>query len=151
THASDLRTVALSGQTTPTASEGDVSFGGFRIPALNDAGLVAFTGYFNSASDFAVSGIWSEQASGLSLSAAGHHQAPGMPAGFLFQDTSLELLGFSNAAKTLFLGSVSNDGGNTARYGYWSERTGSPTLLALSGNQSPGEPNGVNFTQIYES
>jgi len=133
-YAGTLRTVALSGQQVPSAPDGTV-FGGFsETPVLNDAGQTAFLG--GSTVGY---GVWSEGSGSLELVAAQGQQAPGMPDGVTYGP----VFGYdggriviNEAGITAFIGSASSAG-------YWSVGPGNSQLLAVSGQQAAGLPDGV--------
>jgi hypothetical protein len=155
--AAALRTVALSGQSAPGATEG-VSYSSFdtyyfadayqavRGPVLNDAGRAAFranlTGVgVNSTNN---QGIWSEGSGNLALVARTGNQAPGLPDGVNFaRNSALELFTpvLNNSGRTAFFGGLAD-----GSVGIWSEGSGNLALVARDGLPAPGTPEGVNHS-----
>ena len=97
-----------------------------------------------------VTGIWSEgSGSGLALVARSGNAAPGTPEGILFRSFS-STPALNNAGQTAFRGSLTGIGGVSANStGIWSEGGGSGlALVARSGNEAPGTPEGVLFSRF---
>jgi hypothetical protein len=113
-YATTLRTVALSGQQAP-GTEPDVNYRYFLKPALNDNGQTAFIATLqgNGVNDDNFLGIWSEGSGNLQLTARSGNQAPGLPAGEIFNT-------FDNALPTL------NDVGQVAFHA-WTSSPAGPT------------------------
>jgi hypothetical protein len=82
-------------------------------------------------------------------------QAPGAPAGVIYQSFGAELghdafahgIALNDAGQTAFRANLAGDGVDfTNNQGVWSEGSGSLALVARTGSQAPGAPSGVNFS-----
>ncbi len=145
---SGLALVAREGNQAPGTPEG-VHFGfNGMTPALNNAGQTAFWGFLtgNEVDGTNNTGIWLEGGgSGLALVARKGNQAPGTPEGVHFSSLSTIPV-LNNAGQTAFSGSLTGTGVDGLNFGLWSEGGGSGlALVARSGNQAPGTPEGVHF------
>ncbi len=141
--AAEIRTVALSGQHAPGTPDG-VNFDEFRFPVLNDAGQTAFLA---SGGPGPLNGVWSEGSGSLALVAGTGQQVPGMPDGVTVQiSEGAGQVEFNNAGQTTFQSWITGAGivGGISR-GIWSDRSGSLAMVARSGTQAPGTPNGVMY------
>ncbi len=131
--------VARTGSLAPGTS---ASFGGFQHPVLSDSGNLAFLGLLNGT--FGDRGIWTGNASGLTLAARFGDQAPGAAAGqtlFNFFDLNL------NASDELVFGGVLTGAGVTPAddRGVWGGVAGDLRLIAREGDVLPVEP-GLDLT-----
>jgi hypothetical protein len=122
----------------------------FGIPAfvLNDAGQAAFSAYLTgSGVDLSNrNGIWAQRHGNLELVARQGNHAPGTPDGVNFGNfwPGLALNKFGQTAFGGFLTGSGVDATND--WGLWSEGSGSLKLVARSGSQAPGMPDGAVFT-----
>jgi hypothetical protein len=82
-------------------------------------------------------------------------QAPGAPGGVIYESFGAELgnvsffhgVALNDAGQTAFRANLAGNGVDFANnQGVWSEGSGSLALVARTGNQAPGAPNGVNFS-----
>ena len=76
---------------------------------------------------------------------SGHH-APGTPDGVNFREYDFNAPVLNAAGQTAFIAFLTGSGvDSTNSSGIWSEGSGTLELVARSGSQAPGTPNGVNF------
>jgi hypothetical protein len=119
----------------------------FNNPAINDAGQTAFLGFLsgsgvNTANDI---GIWSQGSGSLQLVAREGDAAAGMAAGVVYGNT-LSRPVINGAGQTAFGGRVAGTGvDSTNNIALWMGDTGSPSLVARSGDPAPGTAAGVVF------
>jgi formylglycine-generating enzyme required for sulfatase activity len=155
--ASDLRTVALSGQQAPGAPLG-VAFGTFGSvggnvhdfgPILNDAGRVAFGSFLvgNSVNSTNLYGIWSEGSGILNKVARTGDPAPGAPLGANFGAFGYQVysnfLQFNDNGEVAFLASLT---GGASGWGVWSGTPDELAQVACTGDSVPGAPAGTLFS-----
>jgi len=136
--AQTLRTVALSEDTPPGASNG-VRFSQFSIPVLNNAGQVAFRGnIFGTGVGLTNnSGIWSEGSGSLALVTREGDGAPGSSRNF----SGLSNPVLNNTGQTAFSAFFADSAGNSSNSsgsGIWSEGGSSLALVARTENAAPG-------------
>ena len=97
------------------------------------------------------SGIWSEASGSLALVARKGSQAPGTPAGAVFDQLGYRLV-MNDSGQVAFMASLKSDVGgvdSTNNEGIWLETDGVLNLIARAGDRAPGTPDGVVFnTQI---
>ena len=124
-----------------------MNFGSFNnSPVLNNAGQTAFYGFLVGAGvdNTNNQGIWSEGSGTLALVARNGSQAQGMPSGVNYGGFDRPSL--NNAGQSAFQASLTGSGvDSTNDQSIWSEGSGTLALVARSGSQAPGTPNGVNF------
>ena len=145
--AGNLELIAREGSQVPGAANG-VNFGSLSAPVINAAGQTAFRGEMFGPGVFTTNnaGIWSEGSGNLSLVARSGDQAPGTPDGVLLSSFGNPLI--NAAGQTAFTAGLAFGGVNsTNNWGIWSDSSGQLELVARSGNQAPGTPDGVNFAQ----
>jgi hypothetical protein len=151
-----LELVAHHGEPAPGTSLNYQSFG-FRTPALNNAGQVAFQGFI---SGVAREGRWLHDSSSTELivraGISDGEQAPGTPSGVNFLAigpapvTLLPPL-LNAAGKTSFRGFLTGATVTTSNnQGIWSTEPSLLALLARSGDQAPGTPGGTVFQSFTD-
>jgi hypothetical protein len=130
-----------------------INYFGYR-PALNNAGQTAFRATLigSGVDSTNNSGIWSEGSGSLAIVAREGDQAPGTPNGVKYGDFLDNILfttitpALNNAGHTAFHATLTGSGvDSTNNNGVWSDGSGSLVLVARTGSQAPGTPNGVNF------
>jgi hypothetical protein len=147
----DLNNLALLAREGGQAagSPAGAKYGDFKFPiGLNNAGQVALISDLqgsgiNSSND---SGLWSGSAGGLALVARDGSPAPGTASGINFSDffIPIEINSAGQVAFEAWLtGDDVVDGVNNE--GVWSNVSGSLQLVARSGSQAAGAPEGVNY------
>jgi hypothetical protein len=157
-HAATLRTVALSGQQAPGAP-GEINYGGFRAPVLNDAGQTAFHATLTGSGvdEMNDEGIWSEGSGTLALVARKGSQAPGAPSGVNFGPFADDVGGRSiawspvlnDAGQIAFMAMLAGaDIGPLNDIGIWSEGSGNLALVAREGDHAAGMPSGVTYSLL---
>jgi hypothetical protein len=119
------------------------------LPPLNAAGQTAFAASLTGSgvTNANREGIWSEGSGSLSLVARGGDSAPGTPNGVLYDELfgpSLNAAGYTAFKATLTGGAV-----GAINQGIWSDASGSRVLVARTGDQAPGTPSGVNFSEFF--
>jgi hypothetical protein len=117
-----------------------------RTFLVNDAGQVAFQDFlFGSGVDSSNNhGIWAQRHGNVELVARAGDHAPGTPDGVNFSDLYGVPFSLNNLGQTAFYGALTGSGvANDA--GIWSEGSGSLALVARTGNQAPGMPDGAVF------
>ena len=154
-----LRMLAREGSPAPGVSGGRTfqsSLGAgdvmpFTGLQLSDHGQVVFGGRLNDDTR----GIWFGDASaGVSLIALGNTQAPGTPAGALFEKTTLargadRRFGVSPAGNLAFPALLTTGAGGVVsanQHGLWSRVAGTTLLAAREASPAPGLASGVNFS-----
>ena len=141
-----LALIARSGAQAPGMLLG-VNFKGLGSPQLAGTGQVAFLASLigegvDSSNNF---GIWLESNGIVNMVWRTGVQAKGTPTGVNYRGLIGSPL-INNAGQVAFLGYVEGSGVHaSSNQGIWAERSGSLELVALSGNQAPGTPDGVNF------
>ncbi|HWL94449.1 MAG TPA: thrombospondin type 3 repeat-containing protein [Phycisphaerae bacterium] len=113
------------------------TFSDVSDPVINNLGFVAFAADLDTADD---QSIWSQAGGTLHLVARTGEQAPGAPAGALFD--TFNGPAFNEAGQTAFFVTTSNGG-----YGVWMEVSGSVAPVALQGDVAPGAGANVFFDQ----
>jgi hypothetical protein len=158
----DLRTVAFENQSAPGGPPNNRFdlFGtvfGAADPAFNAAGQAAFPGamnqFFGGVTSSTDSGIWSEGHGSLSLLAREGNQAPGLPAGAVFNSFDSALV-INDVGQTAFTGYLRQGVGGvvaTNDSGIWSEGNGPLSLVAREGFQAPGTPDGALFSEFQNT
>jgi hypothetical protein len=140
-----LDLVVRAGSQAPGTSNG-VVFDGIGLPVINSAGKVAFFALLagsgvDSSND---RGIWTVAAGNFDLVVRSGDAAPGTSNNVRFASVFSPLL--NAAGQTAFISTLTGTGINNTNYlGIWSEGSGTLELVARSGSQAPGAPNGVNF------
>jgi hypothetical protein len=90
-------------------------------------------------------GIWSGDSRELTLIAESGTQAPGTPSGVNFANL-LSAFASNDSGHVAFAARLAGSGVNSTNVlGLWSNRSGSIELVARSGSQAVGTPNGVNY------
>jgi hypothetical protein len=130
----------------------------FGTPAFNNDSQIAFRAFLKGAGiDYQNDdGVWSEGSGSLALVARTGSQAPGAPAGVTFAQVRQSAAQVTGDYPTAFGNPVLNDAGQVAfraglsgvgsEAGIWAtDRAGVLQLVARSGIQAPGLPDGVNF------
>lgn len=153
-----LNLVALSGQTAPGAPAGatfvdmlGLSYSG-ALFAFNNSGQTAFTSLLTLGAGGVTndnnSGIWSDPGGVLTAVAIEGTQAPGAPAGALFDDFSspTDTAHLNHAGQVAFMANLRVGlGGVTSNnnWGVWSGKPGAINLVAREGTSAPGVSGGV--------
>jgi hypothetical protein len=139
-----VRAVALRGWQAPGTESGTVftSFNPFDF-ALNDAGQVAFQGYFSGAS---FGGIWTEGAGGLHLIARNGDVPPNLPEPIRYDQFSAPIL--NEAGQIGFWASLSDGCCERAGSGIWAGGANGLALVARDEMDAPGTPDEVRFSNI---
>ena len=116
--------------------------------AINSAGHVAFVaGLTGENSSLHADGIWSDRSGFVELVTRRGNQAPGTPDGVKFD--ALRLVRLNDAGQIAFNAILSGDGlDSTNDRGLWLDDSGNMTLVARAGNQAPGTPSGVNYSNF---
>ena len=157
-----LALVARSGEDAAGTGSGGLFryyYGQFDALSFNNAGKTAFSASITSPTGPISPGVddkanWTDRAGSVAILARGGNQVPGAPAGVRFAYTR-GTLGFgqefkpvlNNAGQIAFMTRLSGTGVTTANNrAIWSEGSGTPSLVARSGNQAPGTDTGVNFS-----
>ena len=148
TGALDL--LAREGSQAPGTSAG-VVFSSIGIPFINAAGQVAFSASLTGPGvDFSNNlGIWGPDASGaLGLLVRRGDRAPGTPAGVVFSTLGNPVL--NAPGQVAFLGFLTGPGVDSSnQIGIWGpDATGALGLLARKGDQAPGTPENVVFSNF---
>lgn len=146
-----INLVARSGSPAPDTPSG-VTFAAFGRPALNSSGELAFVGVLAGPGVNASNaiGIWTDRSGSLRLVIRGGEHAPGTPTWVTFRNMSSPVV--NAAGQTAFIAALTGDGlDSTNNTGIWSEGSGSVALIARAGQQAPGTPQGVKFTQLMEN
>jgi hypothetical protein len=113
--------------------------------ALNEAGETAFPSGLNPFAE----GIWSEGSGSLAQVASTLSPPPGVPSGVTYSSFDLTTIILNNAGQTAFQAFLTGNGVDGSNYiGIWSESSEGLSLVARTGNQAPGTPNGVNFSSL---
>lgn len=140
--------VARGGEQAPGTPPG-VRFGGILgTETINSAGHTAFSAFL-SGGDVG-RGIWSDRSGSLGANVLEGDQVPGLM-------NSVTFSGFSNPKlnstdQIAFIGSISGAGIDvTNDDGIWSEGNGTLALVARTGDQAPGAPDGVEFSRFAVS
>ena len=138
--------MSRTGEHAP-GTESDVNFNGFpHWEDLSDSGQTAFYAPLSDGS----SGIWSGISGDLRLVARTRDPAPGFPNGVTYLGLSGDPV-LDGAGQPAFPASIIGASGVPFLNGpnsIWSERSGTLTLVALTGNQAPGKPAGENFDRF---
>ncbi|MCA9272474.1 MAG: hypothetical protein KDA31_05450 [Phycisphaerales bacterium] len=142
--AIEYRTVALRGNVAPGTSAGTTFFG-FEDSMVDSEGNVAFVAvlFGNDVNVNNERGLWAEHQGVLTLIAREGDQAPGMPAGVLFDRIFDPVMNSNgNTAFRAWLEGPGIDGTN--RDSIWSESTGMGLGLVVQG----GTPSGISGVDI---
>jgi hypothetical protein len=157
-NATDVRTVALTGQQAPGMPSGaNFEWFAYALPVLNDVGQTAFVASLTGGGVVSTNnyGIWSEGSGSLTLVAREGSHAPGTPVGMTFGDLDGSLPGgepvLNNAGQVAFQAYLRDSAGNEDfnHRGIWSEGSGSLALVAHKGDPAPGTPAGVNYGNFW--
>jgi hypothetical protein len=93
-------------------------------------------------------GIWSDRSASLELVARRGNQAPGTPDGVKF-DVIRAGVRLNDAGQIAFYAVLIGTGvDSTNDRGIWLEDSGNMTLVARAGNQAPGTPGGVSYSNF---
>ncbi len=151
-----LELVARAGDQAPGTPSGTVYgastdlFSPVLAGGLNDAGHITFwaslagSGVFDNQSN----GVWAGGSDNLTLVTRSAAHAPGTPDGvnFLYATATVAL---NHSGQVAFAARLTGSGVNsTNNGGLWSNRSGSLELVARSGSQAAGMPNGVNYSSF---
>lgn len=140
--ANDLRMVARTGDPAPDL-ELDMVFTHVGQESINNADQVAFLGEASDAQTD-VSGVWSERAGNLELRALSGEHAVGTEPGVVFENFNAPLI--NGQGSVAFLAELSGSGVDSSNnVGIWSDGFGEMSLIARTGSQAPGLPDGVLF------
>jgi hypothetical protein len=143
--AGTLSAVARSDSQAPGTSPG-TNFATSSSPILNDAGRTSFVATLD-APLATNTGIWSQDASGLTIVARKGSPAPGAGAGVNF--AFLFTPNFNDAGRTAFPAELVGAGVTAANdMGIWAEKAGGLTLMVRTGSAAPGTPAGVVYDQL---
>jgi hypothetical protein len=120
---------------------------------INNAGHTAFLASLagDGVDETNDQGLWLDASGTLSLLARSGDAAPGTPAGVNFAPFGFGdmLLGLNNAGDIAFRGNLTGAGVTSANnQGLWSGDVGSLSLVARTGDQAPGTPNTVRFSNL---
>ncbi len=98
-----------------------------------------------------ITGIWSDASGSLALVARQGSQAPGTPAGTVFNSFNSSLVMNDSGHVAFGAGLKIGAGGvdNTNNNGLWLEADGILALIARSGDRAPGTPDGVVFNSQF--
>lgn len=135
-----------------------VNYGGAFQPLLNRAGQTAFSGDLQIGSGGITinnnSGLWVESSGSLELIVRGGAQAPGTPPGVTF-DNVIGGVYFNDSGQIALATILSFDSSLGVTFdnwqGIWVRRATELELVARQGNQAPGLPVGVNFSNLGPS
>ena len=146
--AGNVALVARTGSQAPGLPSGVGFSDVFLTTAINSAGHLAFVaGLTGENSTLHQDGIWSDRSGSLELVARRGNQAPGTPDGVKFDVLRMEKL--NDAGQIAFNALLTGIGlDSTNDRGIWLEDSGNMTLVARAGNQAPGTPDGVNYSQF---
>ena len=142
-----LSLVARAGDQAPGTSAGQEFSTLFAIAGFNNQGQTAFTNLLNGSGVDAsnIHGLWSEGSGSLGLVARSGAQAPGAPAGQVFE-SNFASVSFNNQGQTAFIGSLTGPGADASNNrGVWTEGSGTLDLLARENSQAPGAAPGQVF------
>lgn len=145
--ATELRTVALSGQ-HPAGTPSGTTYRFFNDPpVINKAGHTAFEAFLNDANQNILGeGLWSEGSGTLELVVLEDSQTPDAPAGATFVSFSTPILNDSGKLAFVAHSSVSNPGPSYS--GLFTHESGNTHAVILDDNQAPGMPSGLNFSGL---
>jgi hypothetical protein len=154
--AGSLGMVARTGDQAPGTPIGAV-YSAFPTLNLNDAGQMAFAALLQTGSGSVDQdndeGIWSNGSGSLQMIARSGNQAQGLPSGVVYESFFPGLgLSLNNAGQVAFktiLRPFQNGGVTFDNWeGLWSEGSGNLELVARQGDQAPGMPPGVTFSEL---
>jgi hypothetical protein len=144
TSGGTLRKVTKLGEQAPGAPAGAVFSRLYGVEILEN-GAVAFNAELGNGAGGVTSdndeGLWIERGGSLQLLARSGMQAPGAPAGVVFDLFN----GYQSSGDGLLFYARTRDGAGPAADGLWSSASGSLKLVARAGDQAPGLANGVQF------
>ena len=113
-----------------------VNFSTFAVPVLNSHGQAAVYAIAREG-DPIFSGAWTDRSGSLELVAADGMQAPGTPAGVVFDGLINGRALLNDAGHIAFNSFVEGSGVNSANdIGIWSDSTGHLDLVAREGDQA---------------
>ena len=149
-----LRLVAYEGQQVPGAADG-VRWAPFASVNLhlNSAGQLLFNETLQGtglSSPFRPSGLWLYESGAIREIARAGMVPPGTPNGERLVGTNFFVgSNLNSAGEVVFVDSLS-DGVTVppAASGIWVDKLGTLSPIAVTGDQAPGLPNGVTFTQF---
>jgi hypothetical protein len=139
-----LALVARKGSAAPGAT--GINFGQLFPPSLSDGGSVAFRAQVTGTGVTAENnvGIWAQRAAGLTLMARAGSQAPGAPAGAVFDNFPATDIAINQAGQIAFKGFIEGtEVTPTTRMGIWAERSDDLALIVRQGDAVPGVAGGV--------
>ena len=152
----DSLELAVRGGDQPPGAPAGAKFDDFSNVVLNDVGEYAFRGVFNPVDAVTrfdrQGGIWAYRDGLLQLIAHKGERAPDTPNGSFFR--SFGPPAFNDAAQVAFTAELVNENGVVEypdHVGIWAEHNGSLRLVARSGSQAPGTPDGVSFNDFNTS
>jgi uncharacterized protein YjbI with pentapeptide repeats len=146
-----LALVARSGMPAPGTPSG-VNFRDFIFAtvAFNSMGRTTFKGFLTGegVDDSNDEGIWSESSGTLALVARRGSPAPGTPSGVNFDEFAVRPA-LCDAGQSAFSATLTGTGVTSANsQGIWLGDDEELTLVARTGNQAPGTPAGVKFSNL---
>lgn len=153
-----LSLVAQPGSQAPDTAAGVVfsaPLGFYSLPAISDNGTIAISAFIYGPGVDSVNnrGIWTKSTGNLTLAYRSGTQAPGLDSGVLITGPTLLYTGpvVNDAGEIVFLGTLTGPGtGPTNNQSLWSSGGGSLHMVARTGSQAPGAPEGVTFTDFWE-
>ncbi|MEM1110199.1 MAG: choice-of-anchor tandem repeat NxxGxxAF-containing protein [Planctomycetota bacterium] len=147
-----FETVVLTGDAAPGTGMG-VTYNLFEFPVINEAGQIAFSGFFGGTGVDATndSGIWvTDVVSGTpSLIAREGSAAPGTGSDVNFNSFNEILL--NGAGQAVFRGGLDGTGVDASNdMGIWATDavSGTPGLVVRKGDAAPGTETGVRFSSL---
>ncbi|MBA4105479.1 MAG: hypothetical protein C0485_06945 [Pirellula sp.] len=150
--------LARSGSQAPDTPAGVVfsaPLGFHSLPAISDNGTVALSSFIYGPGVDSINnrGIWTKSTGNLTLAYRSGTQAPGLDSGVLITGPTVLYTGpvVNDAGEIVFLGTLTGPGiGPTNNQSLWSTGGGSLHMVARTGSQAPGAPEGVTFTDFWE-
>jgi hypothetical protein len=120
---------------------------------LNDAGEIAFYAIAMTPSFTGATGIWSGPTNDLRLVIAHSMAAPGIASGVTISDLDFNRLYLGNTGAVAVIANLTGTGVVTSNNValYIGSRTNNLQLIARKGMQAPGCPDGVYFSELYNS
>lgn len=153
-----LNLLARESSQAPDTAVGVVFSGpmGFHShPAISDNGTIALSSFIHGPGVNSVNnrGIWTQSTGNLTLAYRSGTQAPGLDSGVLITGPAVLYTGpvVNDAGEIAFLGTLTGSGiGPMNNQSLWSTGGGSLHMVARTGSQAPGAPDGVTFTDFWE-
>ena len=147
-----LALVARDGDLAPGTPGLTFAIGGsFSFLELNSAGQTSFQSPL-TLPDGNDRGMWSEGRGSMALVARREDPAPGTPSGVTFNNFFVVPPVLNDVGQTAFFayltGPEVNDSNNA---GIWSESSGTLRMVARTGSQAPGTPNGVTYSLLLKA